>query len=103
MKTHSQASRIRFVLIVSIFFLAFSTFLSAQSNTDADKPAPKIDWHQGPYIAKLDSVAEIKVPAGYEFADGDGARRYLEITHNPPEGTEIGILTPMGKRRKTNG
>ena len=54
----------------------------------------KIDWHKGPYTAKLGNVAEIKVPAGYEFADGDGARKYLEATGNPASNKELGIMTP---------
>ena len=59
-------------------------------------------WHKGPYVAKLGSFAELKIPAGYEFADGDGARRYLELTHNPAEGTELGIVTPVGNADADN-
>jgi len=57
---------------------------------------PKISWQKGPFIAKLGSIAEIKIPQDYEFADGDGARKYLELTGNPTAGTEIGIVTPIG-------
>jgi len=55
----------------------------------------KIDWKKGPFTAKLADFAEIKVPEGYEFADGDGARKYLENTGNPPGTTEVGIITPI--------
>jgi uncharacterized membrane-anchored protein len=61
------------------------------------QPAPpKIDWQKGPFTAKLGSIAEIKVPQSYEFSDGEGARKYLEITGNPTSGSEIGIVTPVG-------
>lgn len=59
-------------------------------------PGPRIDWHKGPYVAKLGEIATLNVPAGYEFADAAGARRYLELTHNPSDGSEIGVITPLG-------
>jgi uncharacterized membrane-anchored protein len=103
MRTYSRISPIRFVLFVFVFFLALSTSSSAQNNPDSNPPAapgPKIGWQQGPFTAKLGSIAQIKVPEGYMFADGDGARRYLELTHNPAEGTEIGILTPISDAKE---
>lgn len=72
----------------------------AQAPPSTSNGAPKIDWHKGPYVAKLGSVAELKVPAGYEFADGEGARKYLDLTHNIPEGTEVGIFTPVGEGKE---
>ena len=88
--------------------LGFAASLTPSATAQQTAPAqgatapepPKIDWHRGPYIAKLGTVAELKVPDGYEFTDGDGARKYLELTGNPSQGTEIGLLTPTSKEKK---
>jgi uncharacterized membrane-anchored protein len=69
------------------------SFAKAQDKSAATPP--QINWHKGPYVAELGTIAKLNVPAGYEFADGDGARKYLELSHNPSEGTEVGILTPI--------
>jgi uncharacterized membrane-anchored protein len=83
----------------TIALLAFLAATSARTQAPAQPASSGIDWHKGPYTAKLGSVAELKVPAGYEFADGNGARRYLELTHNPSQGNELGIFTPIGQEK----
>jgi uncharacterized membrane-anchored protein len=45
--------------------------------------------------ARLGSIAEIDLPKGYVFADGAGARKFLEFTHNPSSGSELGIIAPQ--------
>ncbi|HEY4354839.1 MAG TPA: DUF2167 domain-containing protein [Acidobacteriaceae bacterium] len=87
---------------VSVSFL--STFLSillagsvvcaAQGKTVESQPEP-IHWQHGPMVAQLGTGAQIKVPAGYQFADAAGTRRFLELTHNPPSEQEVGIVTPI--------
>jgi uncharacterized membrane-anchored protein len=77
----------------SIALLAVLT-AAAHAQAPADKPTP-IEWHAGPYVAKLGTAAEIKIPAGYQFADAAGARRFMELTHNPPSNQEVGIVTPI--------
>jgi hypothetical protein len=46
----------------------------------ADVPVlPKpIEWVTGPAQASLGTIADIKVPAGYRFADAMGAAAFLE-------------------------
>jgi uncharacterized membrane-anchored protein len=98
----SRASRLLRPLLCLSLIVAFYGVIHKRAygqSQPASQPQPKIDWQKGPITAKLGSVAEIKVPAGYEFSDGDGARKYLEITGNPPEGTEIGIVTPIGQAK----
>jgi len=98
----SRTSRILSCTALVVVFTALAPALHAQT-PPANQPAPSgIEWHKGPYTAKLGDVAEIKIPAGYEFADGAGAKRYLELTHNPPEGTEVGIVTPIGEDKADN-
>jgi uncharacterized membrane-anchored protein len=71
----------------------------AQPKKDVLKPGD-IQWKYGPLKAELGDVATIDVPKGMQFAGGDGARRYLEVTGNPPGGDEVGILMPAFKDGK---
>jgi uncharacterized membrane-anchored protein len=68
----------------------------------ADQPqepsAPAIQWTKGPITAKLGSIAEIDVPKGYIFSDATGARKFLELTHNPSSGAELGIIAPQSEQ-----
>jgi uncharacterized membrane-anchored protein len=48
--------------------------------------------------AKLGDVAEIQVPDGYLFADGNGARKFLELSHNPASGDEVGLIVPQSEQ-----
>jgi uncharacterized membrane-anchored protein len=70
-------------------------------STLAQEAAPRknpIAWQEGPVTGKLGDVAEIKVPEGFRFADGAGARKFLELTHNPASGSELGVLiSPQAK------
>ncbi len=54
-----------------------------------------INWQQGPLDAKLGSVATVRVPGGYRFTDGAGARAYMEVLGNPPNPQMLGVLEPV--------
>jgi uncharacterized membrane-anchored protein len=65
----------------------------------ADEPRkeaapPKIDWTNGPAVARLGDIAEIKIPAGYRFTGKEGTTKFLEMTGNPPSGEELGTVLP---------
>jgi len=64
---------------------------------NGSKPNP-IQWQRGPMVARLGDSAEIKVPKGFIFADGEGARKFLELNHNPTDGTEVGLLAPQSEQ-----
>jgi uncharacterized membrane-anchored protein len=92
------------------YILAFDCLLLAMTASPAalaqgkdvqSDPAP-IEWHPGPFTAKLGSVAHLNIPAGYQFADAAGARRFLELTHNPPSEQEVGIVTPILQKGDNN-
>lgn len=95
-------------------FVVSTAVASAQqenpANTEVvaqeDLPKPvgpgDIDWIAGPATGDLGSVAEIRVPQGYIFADGKGARRFLELTQNIPGGTEVGVLLPWDETQPEN-
>lgn len=56
--------------------------------------AQEIEWQVGPTVARLGSVAELTIPAGYRFTGPEGAKRVMELTQNPASGKEVGILAP---------
>ena len=79
--------------LLSITGLAFIVHAALQAQTKAPD-GPKVDWQKGPLKAKLGSLAKIDVPEGYLFADGEGARIFLQLMQNIPSGNELGLLTP---------
>jgi uncharacterized membrane-anchored protein len=50
-----------------------------------------IDWKKGPTTGDLVN-AEIKVPEGFLFTYGEGAKRFMELNHNPAGSTDFGVL-----------
>src|SRR6266849_2799434 len=73
---------------------------SAPAQEQDTAPKVKIDWQDGPTIGKLGDLAEIRVPEGYRFAGADGTRKFLELTQNPPSGSELGVLIPARKENE---
>lgn len=51
-----------------------------------------ITFEVGPCLGKLGKVAEVKVPEGMMFTDGDGARRALVLSQNLASGDEVGMI-----------
>jgi uncharacterized membrane-anchored protein len=77
---------------------AFSRAPVAAQSSQANTPAASaIHWTQGPVTAKLGDNAEIAVPRDYLFTDGDGARKAMEMTHNPATNREVGLITPKAE------
>jgi uncharacterized membrane-anchored protein len=76
-------------------------FLLASPNARPDDPGksapPPIQWTKGPMTANLGGNASIEVPDGYLFADGNGARKFMELTQNPSSGEEVGLIVPKSE------
>jgi len=62
-----------------------------------------IVWNKGPYAAKLGNIAEIQIPKGYAFTNAAGAKRFMELTHNPSSDTEIGLILPIPQDKDSGG
>lgn len=45
---------------------------------------------------KLGDKAQIFIPQGYRFTEGDGARKLKQFFRNPPSDMELGVLTTEG-------
>lgn len=90
---------LRNLLLVSAA-LCISASNSAVAHADDPQKSnpPVIKWIKGPTTAKLGTIAEIDVPEGCLVADGEGARKFLELTHNPTSGAELGIVVPQSEK-----
>jgi uncharacterized membrane-anchored protein len=60
--------------------------------SEADMLVLAIKGQKGPMTGALGDLAEIAVPEGYIFADGEGTRKFLELNKNPPSGHELGMI-----------
>ena len=83
----------------SVFWTALAIGLLCSSGAGAQtspQSEKDINWTEGPGTANLGSIAQIKIPEGFRFADAAGAKRFMELTQNIPGG-ELGvILSPDG-------
>jgi uncharacterized membrane-anchored protein len=88
------------------------TFFTADAQTPAPQKEPtkeeieadqkafiqaveKLGWtREG--VAKLGSYAEVGIPKGYRFTDGNGTRQLMKMTDNFPTEKELGMLTTEG-------
>lgn len=74
--------------------LCLLVFIIAATRTATSQDKPKIDWQEGPCVGVLGDVGQISVPKGYRFSGKDGAQRVLELTKNPVDGGELGVVVP---------
>jgi uncharacterized membrane-anchored protein len=100
-KFRLPASLSAFHCLSAILLLAIA--FSGRPSFAADDPKPSgIEWHNGPYKAHLGDIAEMNVPEGYRFTDAAGARRVLELTHNPSDDSDLGIIMPVRQPGDSN-
>jgi uncharacterized membrane-anchored protein len=62
--------------------------------SDEPPAIPGITWQKGPVTGSLGNIAQIEVPAGFIFTDGDGTRTFLKLNENPTNGQELGMVMP---------
>ena len=74
--------------------LAFSAAAPAQAPQTSQPQQPKIDWQRGPNVGHLGDMGQIKIPQGYQFTGKAGAQEVLRLTHNIPNGKELGAIVP---------
>lgn len=55
---------------------------------------PGVTWTSGPAVGKLRDLAEVKIPAGWTFTDGDGTRKLLQLMGNLVGTSEAGSVYP---------
>ncbi len=54
----------------------------------------KLNVLEGPALAKLGDVAQVQVPAGFEFIDGKTFQAIMKAQGNPVSGNELGSIQP---------
>jgi len=59
----------------------------------AQEPS-QIEWQDGPTEGELGDIARIKIPQGYRFTGKAGAQKFMDMTQNPTNGRELGIIVP---------
>ncbi len=67
-----------------------ATPLFAQDKPTKSKPA----FQEGPTTAKFLGVAQIEVPAGCVFFDGNTTRALMKSSGEPVSGNEVGLIQP---------
>lgn len=73
--------------------LAFLTALLAAPLAAQSKPAfDDIPWERGPVLGSLGSDAEVRVPAECLYTGAAGTKQFMELTENPVDGTERGVV-----------
>lgn len=70
----------------------------ADQPMDAATAMPTVGWKTGPLMGELGNVAEINVPEGFVFTDGNGTRKFMELTENLTSGKEIGTVATADLR-----
>jgi uncharacterized membrane-anchored protein len=86
--------RIAAALALTLTVLGNSTALAQdEGSREADASLfQSIAWNAGPTKAELGDESHLSVPEGCRFTGADGARTFLELTENPPSGSEKGVL-----------
>jgi uncharacterized membrane-anchored protein len=55
-----------------------------------------VTMHKGPYSGDLGPQAQIAVPEGCLYADGESTRKFLELSQNLSSGDELGMVLAIG-------
>jgi uncharacterized membrane-anchored protein len=63
----------------------------------AQEKKPQLNVVKGPTNAQLGSHAQLEVPAGYVFLDGNNYRKLLKAEGEPVSGGEVGWLKPTNQ------
>jgi uncharacterized membrane-anchored protein len=95
----SRLGMVLCLMVIGLIVLGVATSMSergwaqepAQPEAKAE-PQVHVDWQDGPTVAKLGDVGEIRIPAGYRFAGKEGAQKILQLSQNIPSGRELGVI-----------
>lgn len=60
--------------------------------TEKEKAFLSIKWQAGPVVGALGDMADVSIPEGYFFVDGEGTRKFLELNENLTNGKELGTI-----------
>ncbi len=86
--------RRKFLMITALLSTFTSSHAVLAQQDDTAALLARIHWTDGPARVSVGSVAQMDLPAGYRFTDGDGARLLWELNQNPSIGNEAGAIMP---------
>jgi uncharacterized membrane-anchored protein len=81
-------------LILGVAGPVFAQSEQQEQDSPFMKAAKEVQWTVGPSIAKLGSIAEIKLPIGMRAVKGDDARRISEAMQNPTASRDFSLIFP---------
>ena len=73
--------------------IRFSAALSLVA-ISARAEAPAVKWTHGPATVSLGAQADLKLPEGYQFADGPTTQKLMESMGNHVSKQEVGLVAP---------
>jgi uncharacterized membrane-anchored protein len=73
-----------------VLFLAALSLAVAPGHADA----PDINWARGPATVSLGTEADMKLPEGYQFADGPTTQKLMAAMGNHVSKREVGLVAP---------
>lgn len=80
------------VAILGVFSISLQPQCRAQSLLNSS--GSTVNWISGPQTMSVGTYADIQVPQGYRWVDGQAARAVLEGQNNPVPDDLIGVLVP---------
>lgn len=83
-------SKIRLIVLA----LGCAVFAAPSLHAQTSDAKRKLGLIEGPAKAKLKDIAQVDVPEGYVFIDGNGLRALLKRAGEPTSGNELGLLRP---------
>ncbi len=80
--------------LFTLSFIAAVTLIPARAGAQDDGRAAleAIGWTDAPATVKLEKIASLDVPDGCRFTGSKGAKKFMELTENPYNGSEVGAL-----------
>lgn len=87
----TERSRAMRAAVAAVFLLALA-MPGVSSAQDSAVTWDDIPWAKGPLAGSLGKEAQVAVPAGCVFAGKDGTRMFMELTQNPADGSEVGVV-----------
>jgi uncharacterized membrane-anchored protein len=99
--------KLRIFVVASVVCICALIAFGQSKKKPAPSPSPtpelawstlyEIKWQKGPSVGDLGDKAQVKVPAGYDFADANDTRSIMEANQNPTNGREIGFVALDGE------
>ncbi|HEX7596684.1 MAG TPA: DUF2167 domain-containing protein [Polyangia bacterium] len=84
---------------VAVLAFVLGGVANAQAPAPEGAPSPQqkvlasIKWTPGPGKVTIGNQSELKLTPGLQYTGPEGARKMLEMMHNPTDGSELGLLT----------